>query len=138
VRIWLEERLPRGQLFHSFFTESIPGGAIWAYVFCSICLAVLGVQFLTGIALAFFYVPSPDHALTSIRYVTDEIPLGRIVLGLHHWSANIFVGVIGLHLLQTFLWGTYKRPREMVWWSGIGLSLLVQVFHFTGFTLPPV
>jgi ubiquinol-cytochrome c reductase cytochrome b subunit len=97
---------------------------------------LLGVQFLTGIALAFFYVPSPDHALASITYIHDVIPLGRIVLGMHHWSANIFVGVIGLHVLQTFLWGAYKRPRELVWWSGIGLLLLIQGFHFTGFTLP--
>lgn len=132
----MEDRLPLGRLFHSFLEERIPGGASWAYVFGSICLALLGVQFLTGIALAFFYVPSPDHALISIRYVADEIPLGRLVLGLHHWSANIFVGVIGVHLLQTFLWGAYKRPRELVWWSGIGLLLLVQAFHFTGFTLP--
>jgi ubiquinol-cytochrome c reductase cytochrome b subunit len=136
ARAWIEDRLPLGRLFSTFLEEHIPGGASWAYVFGSICLALLGVQILTGIALAFFYVPSPDHALTSIHYVASEIPLGRLVLGLHHWSANIFVGVIGLHLLQTFLWGAYKRPRELVWWSGIGLLLLVQAFHFTGFTLP--
>jgi ubiquinol-cytochrome c reductase cytochrome b subunit len=129
-------RFPLRQLWETLLNESIPGGASWAYVFGSICLALLGVQFLTGIGLAFFYVPSPDHALTSITYIANDIPFGRIVLGLHHWSANIFVGVIALHMLQTFLWAAYKRPREFVWWSGIGLLLLVQAFHFTGFTLP--
>ncbi len=133
---WLNARLPIGPLLSSFLDEVIPGGASWAYVFGSICLTLLGVQFLTGVTLAFFYVPSPDHALASITYLHDEVPFGRIILGLHHWSANIFIGVIGLHVLQTFLWGAYKRPREFVWWSGIGLLLLVQGFHFTGYTLP--
>src|SRR5215470_9605639 len=91
---WLNARLPVGSLLHSFLDEAIPGGARWAYVFGSICLALLGVQFLTGITLAFFYVPSPDHALASITYVHDAIPLGRLVLGMHHWSADILVGVI--------------------------------------------
>lgn len=130
------ERFPTRKIWQTLLNESIPGGASWAYVFGSICLALLGVQFFTGIALAFFYVPSPDHALTSITYISHDIPFGRIVLGLHHWSANIFVGVIGFHMLQTFLWAAYKRPREFVWWSGVGLLLLVQAFHFTGFTLP--
>jgi ubiquinol-cytochrome c reductase cytochrome b subunit len=133
---WIETRLPVRRLWQGFLRESIPGGARWAYVFGSLCLALLGVQLLTGVALVCFYVPSPDHALASLTYLAGDIPWGRVVLGLHHWSANLLVGVIGLHLLQTFLWGAYKRPRELVWWSGIGLLLLVQAFHFTGFALP--
>lgn len=133
---WLDERLPIRSMFSTFLQEPIPGGARWAYVFGSLCLILFGLQVATGIVLAFFYVPSPDHALDSITYTYNEISFGRIVLGLHHWSANIFIVMIGLHLLQTFLFAAFKRPRELVWWSGMGLLLLVLGFHFTGFTLP--
>ncbi len=133
---WLDERLPIRSMLNTFLQEPIPGGARWAYIFGSLCLILLGLQAATGIVLAFFYVPSPDHALDSITYTYNEIPFGRVVLGLHHWSANVFIVMIGLHLLQTFVFGAYKRPRELVWWSGVGLLLIVLGFHFTGFTLP--
>jgi ubiquinol-cytochrome c reductase cytochrome b subunit len=133
---WLDERLPLRSMLSTVLQEPIPGGARWAYVFGSLCLILLGLQVATGIVLAFFYSPSPDHALDSIAYTYNEIPFGRVVLGLHHWSANIFIVMIGLHLLQTFVFGAYKRPRELVWWSGVGLLLIVLGFHFTGFTLP--
>ena len=133
---WLDERLPIRSMLSTFLQEPIPGGARWAYIFGSLCLVLLGLQAATGIVLAFFYTASPDHALDSITYTYSEIPLGRIVLGLHHWSANVFIVMIGLHLLQTFVFGAYKRPRELVWWSGVGLLLIVLGFHFTGFTLP--
>jgi ubiquinol-cytochrome c reductase cytochrome b subunit len=133
---WLDERLPIRSTLSTFLQESIPGGARWLYIFGSLCLILLGLQTATGIVLAFFYVPSPDHALDSIVYTANDIPFGRVVLGLHHWSANVFIVMIGLHLLQTFLFAAYKRPRELVWWSGVGLLLIVLGFHFTGFTLP--
>jgi ubiquinol-cytochrome c reductase cytochrome b subunit len=133
---WLDERLPIRSMLSTFLQEPIPGGARWAYVFGSLCLVLFGLQAATGIVLAFFYVASPDHALDSITYTYSEIPFGRMVLGLHHWSANVFIVMIGLHLLQTFLFAAYKRPRELVWWSGVGLLLLVLGFQFTGFSLP--
>jgi ubiquinol-cytochrome c reductase cytochrome b subunit len=133
---WLAARLPVGNLWSTFLAERIPGGARWAYVFGSLCLALLAVQFLTGVTIALFYVPEPDAALASISYLSSDIACGRIVLGIHHWSANIFVGVVLLHVAQTFLYGAYKKPRELVWLSGVALLLLVQGFHFTGFVLP--
>jgi len=133
---WLDARLPVLQFVASFLAERIPGGARWAYVFGSICLALLAVQFVTGVAIALFYVPAPNAALASIVYLSTHVTFGRIVLGIHHWSANIFVGVILVHVAQTFLYGAYKKPRELVWLSGVVLLLLIQGFHFTGFVLP--
>jgi len=133
---WLNARLPVRQFLVSFLAERIPGGARWAYVFGSICLALLAVQFVTGAAIALFYVPAPNAALASISYLSSQVAFGRLVLGIHHWSANIFVGVILVHVAQTFLYGAYKRPRELVWLSGVMLLLLIQGFHFTGFVLP--
>ncbi len=133
---WLDARLPVRSVWMSFLAERIPGGARWAYVFGSLCLVLLAVQILTGVAIAFFYVPAPNAALASITYFSTAVPFGRIVLGIHHWSANIFVGVVLLHVAQTFVYGAYKKPRELVWLSGVVLLLLVQGFHFTGFVLP--
>jgi ubiquinol-cytochrome c reductase cytochrome b subunit len=135
-RSWLAVRLPVGSFWSAFLAERIPGGARWAYVFGSLCLALLAVQFVTGVTIALFYVPEPDAALASISYVSSRVACGRIVLGIHHWSANIFVGAVLLHMAQTFVYGAYKKPRELVWLSGVVLLLLVQGFHFTGFVLP--
>jgi len=136
ARSWLDARLPAGDLWASFLAERIPGGARWAYVFGSLCLALLAVQFVTGVTIAFYYVPTPDAALASISYLSSAVTFGRIVLGIHHWSANIFVGIVLVHVAQTFLYAAYKKPRELVWLSGVALLLLVQAFHFTGFVLP--
>jgi ubiquinol-cytochrome c reductase cytochrome b subunit len=136
ARSWLDARLPVGALWTSFLAERIPGGARWAYVFGSLCLALLAVQLVTGMAIAFYYVPTPDAALASISYLSSKVAFGRIVLGIHHWSANIFVAIVLVHVAQTFLFAAYKKPRELVWLSGVALLLLVQAFHFTGFALP--
>lgn len=133
---WLDARLPVRRFVADFLAERIPGGARWAYVFGSTCLALLVVQFVTGVAIAMFYVPAPNAALASITYLSTHVACGRVVLGIHHWSANILVGVILVHMAQTFLYGAYKKPRELVWLSGVFLLLLVQGFHFTGFALP--
>ena len=133
---WLDARLPVRKFWAAFVAERIPGGARWAYVFGSLCLALLVVQFLTGTAIALWYVPAPNAALASITYLSDQVTFGRVVLGIHHWSANILVGAVLLHVGQTFVYGAYKKPREVVWLSGVVLLLLVQAFHFSGFVLP--
>lgn len=132
----IEERVPIGKALRSFLHESIPGGARWAYVFGSMCLALIALQAITGIVIAAYYVPSPDHALTTLEYVEKEVPFGRVLLGVHHWGANILVGLVLVHVAQAFVFGAYKRPREAVWLSGVVLLLLVQAFHFTGYALP--
>jgi ubiquinol-cytochrome c reductase cytochrome b subunit len=133
---WIDARLPVRNFWAAFLAERIPGGARWAYVFGSLCLALLAVQFVTGTAIAMVYVPAPDAALASISYLSSKVAFGRVVLGIHHWSANILVGVVLLHVAQTFIYGAYKKPRELVWLSGVVLLLFVQAFHFTGFVLP--
>mgnify|MGYP000925897857 FL=1 len=132
----LEERVPLRKALGAFLHESIPGGARWSYVFGSMCLALIGLQAITGIVIAAYYVPSPDHALATLEYVEKEIPLGRVLLGVHHLGANVLVGLVLVHVAQAFVFGAYKRPREVVWLSGVVLLLLVQAFHFTGYALP--
>jgi ubiquinol-cytochrome c reductase cytochrome b subunit len=94
------------------------------------------VQTVTGFFLAFYYVPSPEHAYDSVAYIQEEIPFGAFVRGLHYWGASLTVVVVFVHLLRVFFMGAYKYPRELSWMVGVILLFLVMLFGFTGYLLP--
>ncbi|MDE3243886.1 MAG: cytochrome b N-terminal domain-containing protein [Nitrospirota bacterium] len=133
---WLDRRLNLQPLERSLLDEPIPGGASWTYVFGSATLFLFGLQALTGMCLAVYYVPSPDAAYDSVEYIQHEISFGWFIRGLHHWGASAIMVAIGLHLLQVYLYGAYKRPREPMWMVGVALFLLMMGFGFTGYLLP--
>jgi ubiquinol-cytochrome c reductase cytochrome b subunit len=114
----------------------IEGGASFAYVFGSVLVFLLALEALTGLALAAFYSPSSTDAWGSVAYLEDQAAWGWIVRGLHHHGAGAIVVVSGAHLVQTALAGAYKRPRELVWWLGIALLVLVLAWAITGYVLP--
>jgi len=113
----------------------IEGGASFAYVFGSVLVFLLGVEALTGLALAAFYSPSSTDAWASVAYVQDQAAWGWVVRGLHHHGGAAIVVVAGLHLVQTAVAGAYKRPRELVWWFGVMLLVLVLAWAVTGYVL---
>jgi ubiquinol-cytochrome c reductase cytochrome b subunit len=113
----------------------IHGGASFAYVFGSVLVFLLLLQALTGLALAAFYSPSSTDAWGSVAYIQDQAAGGWIVRGLHYHGAGALVVVAGIHLVQTAIAGAYKRPRELVWWLGLGLLLLVLAWAVTGYVL---
>lgn len=113
----------------------IQGGASFAYVFGSVLVFLLGVEALTGLALAAFYSPSATDAWASVAYIQDRASLGWVVRGLHHHGGAAIVIVAGLHLVQTAVAGAYKRPRELVWWLGVLLLVLVLAWSVTGYVL---
>jgi ubiquinol-cytochrome c reductase cytochrome b subunit len=113
----------------------IEGGASFAYVFGSVLLFLLGVQALTGLALAAFYSPSATDAWASVAYIQDRASWGWVVRGIHHHGGAAIVIVAGLHLVQTAVAGAYKRPRELVWWLGVLLLVLVLAWAVTGYVL---
>lgn len=133
---WLDSRLRLKPIQKTLLDEPIPGGASWIYVFGSATLFLFMLQALTGMFLAVYYAPTPDHAYDSVEYIQTEIPFGAFVRGLHHWGASAMVIAIGLHMLQAFLYGAYKPPREVMWMIGVLLFVLVMVFAFTGYLLP--
>jgi ubiquinol-cytochrome c reductase cytochrome b subunit len=112
------------------------GGASFAYVFGTVLVFLLGLEALTGFALAAFYSPSSTDAWGSVAYIEDQATWGWLVRGLHHHGAGALVVITGLHLVQTALAGAYKRPRELVWWLGVALLLLVLAWAVTGYVLP--
>ena len=114
---------------------TMPGGASFAYVFGVVLMFLLVVEGLTGAALAAFYSPSTTDAWGSVAYLQDQVPGGWLVRGLHHHGGSAIVIVAGIHLVQTAVAGAYKKPRELVWWLGIFLLLLVLAWSVTGYWL---
>jgi len=133
---WLDSRLRLKPIQKTLLDEPIPGGASWIYVFGSATLFLFTLQAVTGMFLAVYYAPTPDHAYDSIQFIEEEVTFGGFVRGLHHWGASGMVVAIGLHMLQTFLYGAYKPPRELMWMVGVLLFLIVMTFAFTGYLLP--
>jgi ubiquinol-cytochrome c reductase cytochrome b subunit len=133
---WLDSRLKLQPILKALLEEPIPGGASWIYVFGSATLFLFVMQALTGMFLVVYYAPTPDHAYDSIQFIEQQITFGAFVRGLHHWGASGMVVAIGLHMLQTFLYGAYKPPRELMWMVGAILFFITLAFAFTGYLLP--
>jgi ubiquinol-cytochrome c reductase cytochrome b subunit len=112
----------------------VPGPS-FAYVFGWTLVMLLAVEAITGAALSAFYAPTTTDAWASVAYVQDRMPGGWLIRGLHFHGASALVIVAGIHLLQTALFGAYKKPRELTWWLGIVLLLLVLGFAITGYVL---
>src|SRR5580704_13828101 len=133
---WLEDRTGVESAIKHFLYEDIPDSAGWHQVLGSVALFAFLTQFVTGILLAFNYAPTPGDAYDSLRYIVTELTAGRIIRGLHHWGASLMIIVVVLHMMQVFLWGAYKKPREATWLVGCVLLLLTLAFGLTGYLLP--
>jgi menaquinol-cytochrome c reductase cytochrome b subunit len=132
---WMEHRTGIVTLTEHFLFEPVPKRGAWLYTLGSATLFCISLQFLTGILLLFYYVPTTDHAWNSIYYIMNDAYFGTLIRGIHYWSANFLLVVIGLHMARTFFCGAYKAPRELNWVVGVILLLLVIVLAFTGYLL---
>jgi len=119
-----------------FLYEEIPASSGWHQVFGSVALFLMLIQFFTGAMLAFNYAPTPGDAYSSLRYILTEVTAGRLMRGLHHWGASMLIVIVVLHMVQVFLWGAYKKPREGTWIVGVILLLLTLAYGLTGYLLP--
>src|SRR6202049_3246155 len=133
---WLNPRPGLDDLLRSALDEPIPGGARLAYIFGSGLLFIFISQVITGIFLALYYVPSADHAHTTVAYITKAVTAGSFLRSLHAYGASAIVVVLFLHLSQTYIYESYKGPRELLWLSGCVLFGLVLAMAFTGYLLP--
>ena len=135
-RAWLNHRTGLDDLLRITLDEPIPGGARFAYIFGSGLLFIFISQVITGIFLALYYVPSADHAHTTVAYITKAVTAGSFLRSLHAYGASAMVVVLFLHLSQTYIYGSYKGRRELLWLSGCMLFGLVLAMAFTGYLLP--
>jgi ubiquinol-cytochrome c reductase cytochrome b subunit len=133
---WFERRTGLDALLREALDEPIPGGARFAYVFGSGLLYIFLSQVITGVFLALYYVPSADHAHTTVTYITKEVTAGSFLRSLHFYGSSAIIVILLLHLMQTFFFGSYKGRRELLWLSGCVLFALMIGMAFTGYLLP--
>lgn len=133
---WLDQRTGVHEILKESLDEPIPGGARLAYVFGSGLLFIFISQIITGLCLALYYVPSAETAHTSVAYITKQVAAGGFLRSLHYYGSSAMIIVLALHFLQTFLYGSFKGRRELLWISGAVLAFLVLGMGFTGYLLP--
>ena len=130
---WLDDRLQLAAPIREAAEHPVPRNtASWWYVFGSAALVVFALQFVTGILLALVYVPSAGEAWSSLQALNHDVALGWFIRALHGWGSNFMVAIVLIHMVQVFLFGAYKYPRELTWIVGVFLLLMTLGMAFTG------
>jgi ubiquinol-cytochrome c reductase cytochrome b subunit len=135
-RNWLDQRTGYKSLLHEALFENVPGGARWRYVWGSTLTFFFAVQVITGLFLWMSYSPSSQTAWESVYYIQHQMWGGWFLRGLHHFVAQAMTVLLVLHLMQVIIDGAYKAPREVNYWFGVGLLVLVLALSLTGYLLP--
>lgn len=139
---WLDERFPFTRAVDEAMYQRVPNYAnAFYYCFGGMVFILIALQLVTGIFLAFYYVPdaagNPAPAYTSVKdVITNQVYLGWLIRGVHFWGANLLVVMIVLHMARVFWTGSYRAPRELNWVVGVIMLLCVLLFSLTGYLLP--
>jgi ubiquinol-cytochrome c reductase cytochrome b subunit len=133
---WIDSRTNYQTGRKHLLDEPLPPNVGWWFITGAVLMFLLGVQFLTGLVLAMYYVSSPELAYDSVRFITDRLPFGRVVRGLHFFGASFIVVAAVVHMLRVVLFASYKKPREVTWITGVVLLLIILGFALTGYLLP--
>jgi ubiquinol-cytochrome c reductase cytochrome b subunit len=130
---WFDDRLQLAAPIREVAEHPVPRNtASWWYVFGSAALTVFCLQLVTGILLALIYVPSGGEAWSSLQALNHDVTLGWFIRALHGWGSNFMVALVLIHMVQVFLFGAYKFPRELTWIVGVFLLLMTLGMAFTG------
>ena len=130
---WLEQRVQLEGPIKEAALHPVPRNtASWWYVFGSAAFTLLMLQVVTGILLAIVYVPSAGQAWNSLNVLNHQLELGWFLRAVHGWGSNFMVAVVLVHMVQVFLFGAYKFPRELTWVVGVFLLLMTLGMAFTG------
>jgi menaquinol-cytochrome c reductase cytochrome b subunit len=138
---WFDRRFPFTRTVDEALYQRVPNYAnAFYYCFGGMVFVLIAFQLLTGIFLAFYYVPdaagNPAPSYTSVKFIMDSVYLGWLIRGVHFWSANLLVVMIILHMARVFWTGSYRAPRELNWMVGVVMLLIVLAFSLTGYLLP--
>jgi ubiquinol-cytochrome c reductase cytochrome b subunit len=130
---WFDHRLQLAAPVREMAEHPVPRNtASWWYVFGSAALTVFVLQFVTGILLALVYVPSGAEAWSSLQALNHDVALGWFIRGMHGWGSNFMVAIVLIHMVQVFLFGAHKFPRELTWVIGVFLLLMTLGMAFSG------
>ena len=130
---WLDARLQLGASIRETAEHPVPREtASWFYVFGSAAFVVFMLQIVTGVMLALIYVPSAGEAWNSLQTLNHGVSLGWFVRALHGWGSDFMVAIVLIHMVQVFLFGAYKYPRELTWIVGVFLLIVTLGMAFTG------
>src|SRR5882757_4043878 len=133
---WFDERTGFRGFVHEALYERIPGGARWRYVWGSTLVFAFFVQVVTGIFLWMMYSPSAQTAWESVYYIQNQTQFGWLLRGVHHFMSQAMVVLLAIHLLQVIVDGAYRAPREVNFWLGLVLMMIVLGLSLTGYLLP--
>ena len=130
---WFDHRLQLAAPVREMAEHPVPRNtASWWYVFGSAALTVFVLQFVTGILLALVYVPSGAEAWSSLQALNHDVALGWFIRAMHGWGSNFMVAIVLIHMVQVFLFGAHKFPRELTWIIGVFLLLMTLGMAFSG------
>jgi cytochrome b6 len=134
---WFDERLALNSIREFSAHKKVPvhSGSIW-YTFGGITLFLFVIQVLTGILLLVYYRPTPQDAFESVQFIMTRVSYGWLIRSIHSWSANLMILSAFIHMFSVVFLHAYRRPREVVWFSGVGLLGLALAFGFSGYLLP--
>ncbi len=137
TRDWLDERFPVMDFWRGHLSEYYaPKNFNFWYYFGSLALLVLVIQILTGIFLTMNYKPTAETAFASVEYIMRDVKWGWLIRYLHSTGASFFFVVVYLHMFRALLYGSYRKPRELLWIFGVIIFLLLMAEAFMGYLLP--
>jgi len=134
---WVDQRFPLTALWKAHVSEYYaPKNFNFWYFFGSLAMLVLVIQIVTGIFLVMHYKPDARYAFESVEYIMREVPWGWLVRYMHSTGASMFFVVVYLHMLRGLFYGSYRKPRELVWIFGVAIFLCLMAEAFFGYLLP--
>lgn len=134
---WVDERFPASKLWDEHLVKYYaPKNFNFLYFFGSLAILVLVNQILTGIFLAMNYKPDADLAFDSVEFIMRDVPWGWLLRYLHSTGASLFFIVIYVHMFRALFYGSFKKPRELIWLFGMVIFVLLMAEAFMGYLLP--
>ena len=134
---WIDQRFPLSSTYKAHLSEYYaPKNFNFWYFFGSLALLVLVIQIVTGIFLVMHYKPDAAKAFQSVEYIMRDVPWGWLVRYMHSTGASMFFVVVYLHMMRGLLYGSYRKPRELIWIFGVAIFLCLMAEAFFGYLLP--
>src|SRR5271167_3255642 len=134
---WIDERLPLFSLMHKEYAAfPTPKNFNYLWNFGAIATFMLVAMIATGVFLAMFYTPSSDHAFNSVERIMRDVNWGWLIRYIHMNGASMFFMAVYVHIFRGIYYGSYKRPRELLWILGVIILLLMMATAFMGYVLP--